>query len=121
MHQEVERPDYCNEQIVQRKRLPPRSYWLPEQKLVLNGRWDFHYAPSPVLTPAPSAEIVTPSTDTSEQSLQVEEATWSQITVPGHWQLQGHGHPHYTNIPYPFPGKDNYCVKMKSPAHLTRV
>ena len=25
------------------------------------------------------------------------------IEVPGHWQLQGHGRPAYTNVRYPFP------------------
>lgn len=27
---------------------------------------------------------------------------WHDIQVPGIWQLQGWGHPHYTNVPYPF-------------------
>jgi beta-galactosidase len=28
---------------------------------------------------------------------------WPALTVPGHWQLAGHGHPIYTNVLYPFP------------------
>lgn len=28
---------------------------------------------------------------------------WASIQVPGHWQLQGFGAPHYTNVVYPFP------------------
>jgi len=27
----------------------------------------------------------------------------TSIEVPGHWQLQGHGAPAYTNVRYPFP------------------
>lgn len=91
MHQQTGRPDYCNEQIVQKNRLPPRAYWLPEDKLVLNGRWDFHYASSPILAPAPSATVATPSTDSSLDLPRVDETIWGQINVPGHWQLQGHG------------------------------
>src|SRR5690348_17101291 len=29
--------------------------------------------------------------------------TRGTIDVPGHWQLQGHGEPAYTNVRYPFP------------------
>lgn len=28
---------------------------------------------------------------------------WAPIPVPSHWVLQGHGHPTYTNVRYPFP------------------
>ncbi|KAJ5385837.1 Glycoside hydrolase family 2 N-terminal [Penicillium cosmopolitanum] len=74
-------PDYCNEQVFQRNRLPTRSYWIPQDALLLNGSWDFQYAPTPFH--------------------QVNE--WNPIQVPAHWQLQGYGTPHYTNVPYPFP------------------
>ncbi|KAK3933946.1 glycoside hydrolase [Diplogelasinospora grovesii] len=86
--QEVEgTPDYCNEHVFRRNTLPPRSYYIPpETSLSLNGRWDFHYAS----TPAEAPEIGT-------------GGNWASITVPGHWQLQGHGIPHYTNVQYPIP------------------
>ncbi|KAJ5771388.1 Glycoside hydrolase family 2 N-terminal [Penicillium nucicola] len=74
-------PDYCNEQVFQRNRLPARSYWIPENALLLNGSWDFQYAP-------------TPFHDADE---------WKPMEVPSHWQLQGYGRPQYTNVPYPFP------------------
>jgi beta-galactosidase len=74
-------PDYCNELVVQRNRLATRSYWIPEDSVLLNGTWDFHYA----LTPFQDIDM------------------WKSIEVPGHWQLQGYGKPHYTNVPYPFP------------------
>lgn len=28
---------------------------------------------------------------------------WGKLTVPGHWQLQGHGKPWYTNVQFPIP------------------
>lgn len=77
----TERADFCNELVVQRNRLPTRSYWIPENAIVLNGTWDFHLAPTPFH--------------------EVDE--WKSIQVPAHWQLQGYGKPQYTNVPYPFP------------------
>ena len=85
-------PDYCNQLVVQRNRLPTRAYWIPEHSFLLNGTWDFHYA----LTPFHDVD------------------TWKSIEVPGHWQLQGYGKPHYTNVPYPFP-IDPPFVPTKNP------
>ena len=81
-------PDYNNEAVFRRKALPPRSYNIPETALALNGRWDFHYAPTPLKAPEPRSS---------------PDEQWTTIQVPGHWQLQGHGIPHYTNVQYPIP------------------
>src|SRR5664279_4980523 len=40
---------------------------------------------------------------TMSGALGFDDAGWAQIEVPGHWQLQGHGNPAYTNVNYPFP------------------
>ena len=101
--------DYCNEKIFQRNILPTRSYWLPDNLLSLNGDWQFNYASSPIHAPNGllcsrhlTAGLKTPdSDDECMDSLPIP--VWSSITVPGHWQLQGHGRPQYTNIVYPFP------------------
>jgi beta-galactosidase len=79
-------PDYCNQNIVQRNRLPARSYFIPSDSLLLNGLWKFHYAANPLIAP-----------DIGSKDIQ-----WDDIEVPGHWQLQGYGHPHYTNVIFPF-------------------
>lgn len=81
------RPDYMNERVYCRNRLPSRAYFLPEQTLLLSGKWRFHFTTSPL-------DADPESSDTN---------AWSLITVPGHWSLQGYGHPHYTNFNYPFP------------------
>ncbi len=31
-----------------------------------------------------------------------DRGNWADIQVPGNWELQGHGKPIYTNVPYPF-------------------
>lgn len=56
-------------------------------ELSLDGTWRFDLSPS----------AATPK-DPSDSG-----ASWGAIEVPGHWQLQGHGSPIYTNQQYPFP------------------
>ena len=86
----IQQPDYCNEQIIHRNRLLARSYFLPDNGVALNGLWKFNYA----ITPLHAPEVSTTG---------IEAAEWNDIEVPGHWQLQGYGIPHYTNVQYPFP------------------
>lgn len=88
LQEEEGKHDYTNQAVFRRNTLPPRSYHIPEDALVLNGQWDFHYASAPLKAPAPTA---------------TEKEGWTTIQVPGHWQLQGHGKPHYTNVQYPIP------------------
>lgn len=85
IYESVYHHDYENEQVVARNRLPARSYFMPDSVLSLNGRWQFRYAASPLDSEAD------------------DNRPWDEISVPGHWQLQGYGHPHYTNVMYPFP------------------
>ncbi len=58
----------------------------------LDGEWDFALAPSPLLTP-----------QGFERGEMDEKASWSKITVPGCWQMQGWGTPVYSASPYLFP------------------
>jgi beta-galactosidase len=88
LQEDESKPDYANEAVFRRNTLPPRSYHIPETALVLNGCWDFHYASSPLKAPDPAS---TP------------DELWTTTQVPGHWQLQGHGIPHYTNVQFPIP------------------
>ena len=105
------KPDYCNEKVVQRNRLPARSYYIPENSLLLNGKWDFHYAQTPLHAPEPRqrGDVLAGSRSSivleAGGAGETDEASWlwSQIPVPGHWQLHGFGSPQYTNVPYPFP------------------
>lgn len=81
------RPDYCNEAVVRRNCLPTRSYWIPESAILLNGTWDFHLASTALAAPGPDDRTT----------------AFGKLVVPGHWQLQGHGNPWYTNVQYPIP------------------
>lgn len=92
--QDEPKQDYRNEAAFARNTLPPRSYYIPETALLLNGVWDFHYSPGLLRRPSPSE-------GSAPEELKTKD--WTSIQVPGHWQLQGHGIPQYTNVQYPIP------------------
>ncbi|MGV9353532.1 glycoside hydrolase family 2 TIM barrel-domain containing protein [Streptomyces misionensis] len=73
--------------------LPPRAWYASSDAnaLSLNGEWRFR------LSPAAGAE------DDSFAREGFDADGWARIAVPGHWVLQGHGSPVYTNHRYPFP------------------
>ncbi len=92
--------------ILHEKRLPGRSSFFPyadegtalsfqrEESpffMLLNGTWKFHYSPSPGEAPE----------DFYRDAYAVDQ--WDDLQVPSSWQMHGYGHPHYTNVNYPFP------------------
>lgn len=96
-------PDWCNEKVFQRNRLPARSYYIPDTSVSLNGTWAFTYSPTPFHAPPGEVYNTENAATLIDQGKDSEGRTWSEITVPGHWQLQGYGRPQYTNFIYPFP------------------
>ncbi|KAK7421214.1 Beta-galactosidase (Lactase) [Neonectria punicea] len=111
---EVEgRHDYENEAVFRRNCLPQRSYHIPETALNLNGKWEFHYALTPAEAPEPGSHTqrVTDSAASPK--------SWSHIEDPGHWQLQGWGHPHYINVQLPIPACPPY-VPTENPTGTYR-
>lgn len=98
--------DWENPELVGRGRLAPRAYYVPcasedealagdraasSRFLLLNGAWRFHYAPTPLEAPADFA------------AEEFDDSAWDKLAVPSCWQMHGYGHPHYTNVAYPFP------------------
>jgi len=76
----------------------------------LAGDWEFKLIDSPYSS---SADFFAPDFQTSR------EEGWTTIPVPSHWQLEGHGIPHYTNVRYPFP-VDPPRVPSDNPTGLYR-
>lgn len=78
----------------------PRAYYIPEESQSLNGVWSFamHESVAGAL----------------ESVYEEKNCNWTDIKVPGHWQLQGFGNPQYVNIQYPFPVNPPY-VPSKNP------
>ncbi|MFO7957149.1 MAG: glycoside hydrolase family 2 TIM barrel-domain containing protein [Candidatus Brocadiia bacterium] len=98
--------DWENQQLVGRNREPARATFVPYAdadaalrgepsaspwRRSLNGRWRFHFAERPELTPD------------GFQQPSFSADGWDTIRVPGNWQMQGFGRPHYTNVVYPWP------------------
>ncbi|MGV9629706.1 glycoside hydrolase family 2 TIM barrel-domain containing protein [Streptomyces sp. NPDC003487] len=73
--------------------LPPRAWYASSDaaRLSLNGSWRLRLAPT---ADAHDDSFAEPGYDAGD---------WVEVTVPGHWVLQGHGAPIYTNHLYPFP------------------
>ncbi len=61
----------------------------------LNGQWKFSFAETPEKR---SLEFFENGFDSSN---------WDEIKVPSHWQLQGYDYPQYTNLRYPWEGKED--------------
>jgi beta-galactosidase len=75
--------------------LPARAWYAASDaaRLSLNGTWDFRLSPT-----AEGAD-----TAFTAENADLTAGDWHSVTVPGHWVLQGHGAPAYTNVSYPFP------------------
>ncbi|MEU1304181.1 glycoside hydrolase family 2 TIM barrel-domain containing protein [Streptomyces shenzhenensis] len=73
--------------------LPPRAWYASSDaaSLSLNGSWHLRLSPT---ADAEDAAFAEPGYDSGG---------WAEVSVPGHWVLQGHGSPIYTNHRYPFP------------------
>lgn len=125
-------PDWSNLSVLHRDTLPPRAnfkiYGSESDALSrdeskarvqsLAGTWKFHLAKSPFDAPS------------GFEAADFDKSQWSDIAVPGMWQLQGFGKgPVYTNVAFPIfvdpphaPFDDNECgsyvTSFSVPKHL---
>lgn len=88
--------DYVEDVSPGRGALPPRAWYASSdaKSLSLNGSWRFR------LSATADAQ------DDSFADEGYDAGDWAEVTVPGHWVLQGDGafgSPIYTNHLYPFP------------------
>ncbi|NIK80260.1 beta-galactosidase [Paenibacillus castaneae] len=63
--------------------------------LLLNGQWKFAFAPN------------AQSRIANFYEKDYDYSSWDDIAVPAHWQLQGYDYPQYTNVVYPWVGKED--------------
>ncbi|ANQ52466.1 DUF4981 domain-containing protein [Flammeovirga sp. MY04] len=81
--------DWENELMTQQNKEYPHATLFyddsPQGVTSLNGTWDFAWYQ-----------------DVSKVPSGAQPHKWSEIQVPGTWQMQGYGTPIYTNIVYPF-------------------
>ncbi len=93
-----------NLQLTHENRLPPRAYFFSYDSLAqartfaretssrflsLSGQWNFRFFTNPLLVP--------------ESFTSCYQNEWGPITVPGMWQMEGHGQLQYTDEGFPFP------------------
>ncbi|WP_156724814.1 glycoside hydrolase family 2 TIM barrel-domain containing protein [Streptomyces apocyni] len=71
--------------------LPPSAHREAATALSLNGLWRLRLS-----------EAVDQH-DEAFAAVGFDASAWAEVAVPGHWGLQGHGAPLYTNHLYPFP------------------
>ncbi|MFG2606095.1 glycoside hydrolase family 2 TIM barrel-domain containing protein [Streptomyces sp. NPDC048514] len=85
--------DYVEDVSPGRGALPPRARYASSdaKSFSLDGNWRFR------LSDTADAE------DDSFAARGYDAGDWAEVAVPGHWVLQGHGSPVYTNHLYPFP------------------
>jgi beta-galactosidase len=89
-------PDYVEDVSPGRGALPPRAWYASSdaKALCLNGSWRLRLSAT---ADAEDDAFAAPGYDAGD---------WAEVTVPGHWVLQGDGAfgaPAYTNHLYPFP------------------
>ncbi|MGE0481632.1 MAG: glycoside hydrolase family 2 TIM barrel-domain containing protein [Phycisphaerae bacterium] len=103
----AERPDWENPDVIGIHKEPPHATLVPFPDLAtaqvgrdsdsplwreISGRnWKFRWSPRVDERPV---EFFRPDYD---------DRDWTEIPVPGDWQLLGYGLPRYLNSPYPFP------------------
>ncbi|KAF2162116.1 glycoside hydrolase family 2 protein [Zasmidium cellare ATCC 36951] len=129
---EGKRPDWANLKVLHSNTLEPRSHFylynseadalsrdISKAKAhSLSGKWKFHLSKSPFEAPD------------GFHATGFDSSKWSDIEVPGMWQMQGFGRgPHYTNVQFPFvvdppnpPYVENECgsyiTHFRVPEHL---
>ena len=76
--------------VFQENRLPMRATFVTHQQqtLSLNGRWRFHWSPTP------EARLK------GFEAVGYNDAQWQEMPVPGLWELNGYGDPVYVNNGY---------------------
>lgn len=74
-------------------------------RVLLNGKWKFCY----------SANIASAPKGFEREGF--DDSGWDTIDVPGHIQMQGYGHPQYTNVPYPWDGLEQ-ALPGQIPEHF---
>lgn len=104
-----------NQNLLGQNRRAPRAFLPPQHSgtkptfgvMSLNGPWKFQLVDNPHLAPE------------NFFAKDFDDRNWKTLAVPSHWQLNGYGHPHYTNIDYPFP-LDPPFVPDENPTGLYR-
>lgn len=115
--------DWSNIEVLGRNRLPVRPFYCgyPDRESarrgrreecpnfrLLNGQWKFAYYESPFYVP-----------DACVQET-YDDREFGTMPVPGHWQLNGYGSPHYNDAVALFPILDDPGIQADNPTGVYR-
>lgn len=117
-------PDWNNIEVLDKNKLPPRSYFITYQEslqnkgnlniekspfvIPLNGKWHFKYYESAM------------QIDEGDITCDIEkECGFTTADVPSVWQYSGVENPFYLNVAFPFPAMPPY-IPMQNPAAIYR-
>ncbi|WP_286860900.1 glycoside hydrolase family 2 TIM barrel-domain containing protein [Proteiniphilum sp. UBA5510] len=115
---EVIANDWEDPAVFQINRLPARATFMnyPERDAAiqdnyyrspyyfnLSGKWKFKWVPKPADRPVDFYKTG------------YDHSLWGEISVPGNWEIQGHGTPIYSNIVYPFPKNPPFIPHLDNP------
>jgi len=110
--------DWQNPAVFERNKMPARANFFAFENaeiansgdksasqnfLSLNGSWKFNWVKKPSDLPK------------SFWQDNFDASDWGTINVPGNWERQGYGTPHYANIEYVFPANQPYIPDDYNP------
>ena len=84
------------------------DYKLSPYFLSLNGNWRFFWTPKPAALPLDFFKV------------DHNDFYWSEMPIPGNWEINGYGKLIYTNIIYPFPANPPYIPHEDNPVGCYR-
>ncbi|HOJ87923.1 MAG TPA: glycoside hydrolase family 2 TIM barrel-domain containing protein [Pseudothermotoga sp.] len=88
---------------------PFTANWVyPKDFSTLNGKWKFHFSPSPLKVPC------------GFELEDFDDSSWDEIEVPCNWEFAGYDKPIYTNTIYPFENNPPYPPKEYNPTGIYR-
>ena len=99
--------DYENPSVTKINRAPDHSPWGAYESAEQAAKGDLNASRFIQSLDGSYAFRLHPTPEAAEDFYQADfdAADFAAIQVPGAWELQGHGQPLYTNVPYPFPKK----------------
>ncbi len=70
---------------------PPHAYFIPKDKVLLNGSWKFFYSETPIGIPKDFYQV------------DYNDSEWDNIYVPSNWEMKGFGDKFFRNVGTGFP------------------
>ena len=100
--------EWENPTVIDRSKEAPHAWFLTSNRLSLDGTWRFRY----------DSDISQRPEDFYKESF--DDSSWSDIQVPGNWEMQGFGAPLYCNITYMWTPNPPY-IDVENPVGTYRT